>query len=65
MHFFLDPLSSEKNFTDRAKSAEKKTLISMKIYTQGFFEVTYYEFALKIWKFRMDPICPTKIKKFT
>ena len=54
-------------FTVRAKSAEKKKFFDFdENWYSGVFEVTYYEFALKIWKFKIaDRIWPTKMYKFT
>ena len=43
----IDPLSGKKNFTIRAKERKKN-------WYSGVLEVTYYEFALKIWEFKRN-----------
>ena len=56
IHFF-NTLNGKKNFTVRAKSAEKKKFsISVKIGARGVFKVIWHKFELKIWKFKIaDP----------
>ena len=50
----FNPFSNKKNFTVGAKSAEKKKFFDFdKNWYLRIFEVTYYKFALKLWKLKM------------